>query len=231
VAAGSRGTVAGNARARERARRGDGGPALEITSRKPQPDEGADSSKDTDGHGDIFALAWQPDREIDRREWILVGQRLASFTRCSQWWIGDWIRYGSTTWGEKYADAIRITGQDAGTLRNWAYVASRFPLSLRSDKLSWSHHVLIAPFATVSERKAWLERAERDRLTVEDLRIELGAARRAAAQQEEGEEPAGAATDADPGAMCCPNCGYAIPSARVRRPPVALTAAALPSTA
>ena len=37
-------------------------------------------------------------------------------------------------------EASRITGLDAKTLRNIAYVAARFDLSRRRDKLTWTLH-------------------------------------------------------------------------------------------
>ena len=55
-----------------------------------------------------------------------------------------------------------------------AWVAAQFDLSLRSDKLSWSHHVLLAPLDPEDQRH-WIERAEGERLSVADLRLELRA--------------------------------------------------------
>jgi len=199
-----------------------GGAMSTALATRPGPKDasrdGGDAPRASTGAGgETLPLAWVPAHELDHRQWLIAGRKLARFTRCSQWWIGDWIRYGSAKWGEKYAEAIRVTGYDDGTLRNWAYVTSRFPLSLRSDKLSWSHHVLIAPLATIGERRAWLERVVHDKLTVEDLRIELRAARRAA----EGQATAGG-VPCEPAvevaaAVSCPNCGFAIPAARLQQ--------------
>jgi hypothetical protein len=35
------------------------------------------------------------------------------------------VRYGTARWGEKYAEAARVTGYDVASLRNMAWVASR----------------------------------------------------------------------------------------------------------
>jgi hypothetical protein len=152
---------------------------------------------------DISATAWVPRSDLDRRQWAATGRRLGTIGRGSQWWIGDWLRYGTAKWGEKYVEAARITGYDVATLRNIAWVASQFEVSLRSDELSWSHHVLLAPLE-FDEKRNWLERAARDRLTVSDLRAEL----RAAKSLPEGAGPSGgsAATGAD--AVVCPRCGH-----------------------
>jgi hypothetical protein len=153
-------------------------------------------------------VAWLPQGEIAVDDWVTAGRRFGAVARCSQWWIGDWIRYGNAQWGEKYSDAARITGYDVGSLRNMAWVASQFELSLRSDKLSWSHHALLAPLDE-EEKRLWIERAIEDRLSVSDLRVELRAY-----QREHREDPgadgdaAGAAAPrpADP-AVTCPHCG------------------------
>lgn len=99
-------------------------------------------------------------------------------TRCSQWWIGDWVRYGNGRWGEKYKEASKITGYDVQSLRNMAYVAGRVEVSRRRYKLTWSHHAEVSSLDP-SGQDRWLELAEAERMSVADLRIELRAARRA----------------------------------------------------
>jgi hypothetical protein len=149
-----------------------------------------------------------PQGELEHGEWIAAGRRLGAIGRCSQWWIGDWIRYGNSKWGEKYAEAARVTGYDVASLRNMAWVAARFDLSLRSDTLTWSHHVLLAPLEA-DEQRRWLERANQERLSVADLRIELRSRR-------EGEPPAAAEEApaeggaAEVGVTVCPQCGHKI---------------------
>ncbi|HKT84229.1 MAG TPA: hypothetical protein VJQ84_10375 [Solirubrobacterales bacterium] len=154
----------------------------------------------------ISKVAWIPPEDLGQAEWLSSGRRLGTIGRCSQWWIGDWIRYGNARWGEKYTEAARVTGYDVASLRNMAWVAAQFDLSLRSDKLSWSHHVLLAPLAAEDQRR-WIERAEEQRLSVADLRLEL----RASGYGREGEK----AVAADEGeaareAEVCPHCGHAL---------------------
>ncbi len=151
----------------------------------------------------ISRVAWVPQGDLDQGEWLATGRRLGAIGRCSQWWIGDWIRYGNSRWGEKYVEAARVTGYDVASLRNMAWVAAQFDLSLRSDKLTWSHHVLLAPLEE-DEQRHWIGRGIEARLSVADLRLELRArghgARRgkgAASDQSEGR-----------GADICPHCGH-----------------------
>lgn len=161
--------------------------------------------------GALSKVAWTPHSEIGQAEWLATGRRLGAIGRCSQWWIGDWIRYGTSRWGEKYAEAARVTGYDVASLRNMAWVASRFDASLRNDKLTWSHHVLLAPLEPEMQRY-WLERAVDKRLSVADLRLELRALREAdgtaPATGTAREVTAGAHGKADP--TVCPHCGHTL---------------------
>jgi hypothetical protein len=158
--------------------------------------------------GELSKIAWIPQENLGHSEWLATGRRLGTIGRCSQWWIGDWVRYGTTQWGEKYVEAARVTGYDVASLRNMAWVASRFDLSLRNDKLTWSHHVLLAPLDLEAQRD-WLERASEERLSVADLRLELRAAR------DGGEKPsrsAKAGAEDQSELAVCPHCGHTLPS-------------------
>lgn len=152
------------------------------------------------GHGDapaISSVAWQPTAELNAQEWVALGHRLGMISRASQWWIGDWIHYGTSRWGEKYALAARITGYDVASLRNMAWVAARFDPSLRSDKLTWSHHALLAPLNR-EEKEYWLNLAVENCLSVSDLRLELRASKKSSH----------AGKRLKPPELICPECGH-----------------------
>lgn len=159
----------------------------------------------------LSKIAWAPEGDLDHSDWLAAGRRLGAIGRCSQWWIGDWIRYGTGRWGEKYAEAARITGYDVASLRNMAWVASRFDLSLRNEKLTWSHHVLLAPLEPEEQRR-WLHRASEKRLSVADLRLELRALRKGEAMKSSGDAVAPGAGRND--LTVCPHCGHQLGSAR-----------------
>lgn len=125
----------------------------------------------------VDAVAWTPTQDLQLPQWTEVGRRLGTMGRCSQWWLGDWVRYGVSKWGEKYKAAARITGYDGHSLRNMAYVASRFDLSRRRDKLSFSHHAEVSALPP-AEQDSWLALAGDRKLSVGDLRVELRAAGR-----------------------------------------------------
>jgi hypothetical protein len=157
--------------------------------------------------GGLTKIAWVPQGDLNHSDWLATGRRLGAIGRCSQWWIGDWLRYGTSRWGEKYAEAARVTGYDVASLRNMAWVASRFNSSLRSDELTWSHHVLLAPLKPDEQRK-WLHRASEERLSVADLRLELRALR------DRGRRPSDDAAGVEQrgDVAVCPQCGQALRS-------------------
>jgi hypothetical protein len=154
-------------------------------------------------------VAWVPDQDLEHPEWVAVGVQFGTMSRVSNWWIGDWIEYGTAKWGEKYAEASRITGYDIKSLRNIAYVARQVDLSRRRDKLRWSHHAEVAGLEP-QEQDRWLDRCLADRFSVADLRIELRGSQRSTKtaadddcvpDQSDGQAPS----------MVCPHCGKAIP--------------------
>jgi hypothetical protein len=157
----------------------------------------------------LARVAWTPKSDLDYRGWVAAGHRLGAIGRGSQWWIGDWIRYGASRWGEKYAEAARITGYDPHTLRNMAYVASRFDLSLRRDNLTWSHHALLVSLDH-REQNYWLDRAGHDRLSVADLRCELRATHGSHKRADRTPSSHSHGLVA-PVRITCPNCGHVVP--------------------
>jgi hypothetical protein len=154
-------------------------------------------------------VAWIPAGEIDYREWASVGRRLGGIGRCSQWWIGDWVRYGSARWGERYAVAARITGYDAHSLRNMVWISSRFGPSRRRDNLTWSHHASVATLEPDAQDE-WLDRAVVERLSVSDLRIELRSIRESDTGDSKSADALEPPETAGPIFITCPQCGLEI---------------------
>jgi hypothetical protein len=155
-------------------------------------------------------IAWKPPDGLDRGAWISAGVRLGGLSRSSNWWVGDWLRYGTEKWGEKYVTAAKITGYDPHTLENMVYVASRFEISLRRENLSWSHHFLVAALDR-EQQDYWLDLATKESLSVSDLRLELRSAQRRCSPpvdldcRREGESN-------ETIAAICPRCGFELMS-------------------
>jgi hypothetical protein len=161
------------------------------------------------GHRPVkLRLAWIPASDLGHPGWVQAGQQLGAMSRVSNWWVGDWLRYGAARWGERYVEAARITGFDVKTLRNIAYVSRRFDLSRRRDQLHWSHHAEVAGLER-QQQDRWLDRAIADRLSVSDLRIELrGAYRSCRLTAAEESEPCKSEDQAP--TIICPHCGRTV---------------------
>jgi len=163
------------------------------------------------GRGTRPAVVWRPKRELARHEWLVVGRRLGGISRCNQWWLGDWVRYGSEKWGEKYTQAAKITGYDPRSLANMASIAAAFDSSRRRDDLTWSHHVAVAALPE-QEQERWLDRAAAENLSVADLRTELRAAPKQGRRALSGEEAEASHREFErqehEPEILCPQCGY-----------------------
>jgi len=110
--------------------------------------------------------------------WRSTGLCLCELTSASAWWLGDWLVYGERTYGKRYEEALRLLPLSYQTMRNYAWVARRFPASRRRDRLSFQHHAEVAALPE-ADRDLWLQRAQRMRWTRNELRRQLAGARNA----------------------------------------------------
>jgi hypothetical protein len=108
--------------------------------------------------------------------WRSTGLCLCELTSASAWWLGDWLVYGERTYGKRYEEALRLLPLSYQTMRNYAWVARRFPASRRRDTLSFQHHAEVAALPE-ADRDLWLQRAERMRWTRKELRRQLAGVR------------------------------------------------------
>ncbi|APU21372.1 LmbU family transcriptional regulator [Actinoalloteichus sp. GBA129-24] len=107
-------------------------------------------------------------------KWVGMGSYLSNIMSGSSWCLGDWLLYGETKFSGRYRDAIELTSLDYQTLRNHAWVARRFPMSRRRDKLSFTHHAEVAALPQ-PEQGFWLLKAEEHGWSAKRLRREVRA--------------------------------------------------------
>ncbi|WP_053226378.1 LmbU family transcriptional regulator [Solirubrobacter soli] len=112
-------------------------------------------------------------------EWAELGCRLARISDGSAWALGDWIVFGQDTYGDRYRKALEATNVEYKTLRNYAWVARRFPSSRRRRALSLQHHAQVAALHE-AEQDLWLARSETLGWSRAELRRQMAAARREA---------------------------------------------------
>lgn len=107
-------------------------------------------------------------------QWHEAGKWLKYVEGAIQWWIGDWLNYGETRWGEMYTQALEETDYAKGTLRNQKYIADKIPPSRRNDKLHYSHHIEVASLEP-EQQIEMLDLAEQECLTARQLRQKVKA--------------------------------------------------------
>lgn len=92
-------------------------------------------------------------------DWLSLGRHLVVVADSSAWWLGDWLVYGQSNFPDRYERSMAETTLDYQTLRNYAWVARKFPPEERRERLSFQHHAEVAGLAE-PERRAWLDLAE-----------------------------------------------------------------------
>ncbi|MFG2229843.1 LmbU family transcriptional regulator [Streptomyces sp. NPDC048723] len=102
------------------------------------------------------SLSLPPDFPLN--EWKRLGKHLYLITDSSSWWLGDWLIFGQDTYPGRYRQAMEETLLEYKTLRNYAWIARRFPAAERHPEVSFQHHAEVASLEP-AERAMWLERA------------------------------------------------------------------------
>jgi len=125
-------------------------------------------------------------------EWQEAMQYINRCASGVMWWHGDMLNFGYATYGELASQEDGDgdeTRYDYKTLRIAKYVAGAVPLSMRMDKLSFTHHAIVAPLPP-SEQKKWLKQAADEGMSVAALRAATANAR-ATKELEERPLPSG----------------------------------------
>jgi predicted HicB family RNase H-like nuclease len=116
-------------------------------------------------------------RRLSFDKWLDIGMYLSAVTTSSAWCLGDWLAYGIESFSGRYRDALEQTSLDYQTLRNYVWVAKRFPRSRRRVALSFGHHAEVAALPE-PEQDFWLRKAEEFTWSVKQLRQEVRASLR-----------------------------------------------------
>jgi hypothetical protein len=123
-------------------------------------------------------------RQLPFDKWLSIGRHLCATASASAWCLGDWLIYGETRFTGRYREAIERSSLEYKTLRNYAWVARRFSLSRRRERLSFAHHAEVAALPE-PEQDFWLHKAETLGWSRNDTRREVQASLR-----ERGQLPA-----------------------------------------
>lgn len=115
----------------------------------------------------------QIDSWVEYEEWEVVGRKLANAERAVQWWIGDWIRHGEKAYGEKYSQAIELSGLKKQTLMNYAFVSKAFKeTSRRREDVDFSTHAEVASLPEPDQDRILAKAAGDPLISSRDVRKE-----------------------------------------------------------
>jgi hypothetical protein len=129
-------------------------------------------------------------------EWVALADGIGELVTSIAFIVGDWLVYGQNLFGKdgypdkkvdhpSYQLAIKATRLDLSTLQNYAYVSRSIPYSVRSERLSWEHHRLLAKLPD-AEMQGWIKTCEAEedagrRMSTRRLRKSLALGRVATA--------------------------------------------------
>jgi hypothetical protein len=106
---------------------------------------------------------------ISYHEWKQAGRRLARIVDSSSWCLGDWIVFGESRYTDRYRQVMEEVGLDYKTLRNYVWVARKFPLGRRREGLSLQHHAEVAALPAAAQDD-WLSTAAEQGWSRNELR-------------------------------------------------------------
>jgi hypothetical protein len=101
-----------------------------------------------------------------------------------KWWIGDLLIFGESRYGERYAQVLSMPQMNEHKVRDYIYVCSRVARSRRNEKLSFSHHRVVAPLEPMDQERLLRDAASEDWPVVQlrEAKANLEALRRAQEQ-------------------------------------------------
>jgi len=140
----------------------------------------------------VSRIGLQISDKLSVEEWQELATSIGEAASSIAFIVGDWLVYGQSLFGTdgdpdrkvdhpSYQLALKATGLDLSTLQNYAYVSRNVPYSLRSERLSWEHHRLMAKLPD-GDMQDWIEAcvAEEDagrRMSTRRLRKSLNLGR------------------------------------------------------
>lgn len=113
-------------------------------------------------------------------QWQRLGAQLAELAGSTQWLLGDWFAYGQAEYhglegyqrvkDGVYAKMAAITGLSIQRLSNAKWICSAVHFSRRREKLTPTHAEEIVGRSAAGQHDYWIDRVEKEDLTVKQLR-------------------------------------------------------------
>ena len=104
-----------------------------------------------------------------------IGGTLRTINESGLWWWGDYLNFFELRRGISYAEAAKDTGYEEQTLRVAKMVCEKFPLLIRINNLSFTHHREAITICQGDVKKAlkYLKQAEAEKWSISDLRAAI----------------------------------------------------------
>jgi len=102
-------------------------------------------------------------------QWQECGEFIKKSNGAVHYWIGDWLNYGETHYGETYTQAIDATSFDYQTVANDKWVTNKIEFSLRGENLDIGHAKIIASLPR-EEMVFWATEINKEPITIKDLK-------------------------------------------------------------
>lgn len=105
-----------------------------------------------------------------------LGAFLGAVKRRTSWYIGDWLNFCESVYGEEFAQAAEATGLSEQTLLNYKFVCAQVAPDRRQPGVSFGCHALVARLDP-REQNAWLKQAAKKGWGEKELRAAMAAKR------------------------------------------------------
>jgi hypothetical protein len=102
-------------------------------------------------------------------DWLGVVEWVKRCDMAVQFWAGDLVNHGENLFNESASQ-----GFDRETWRRWGWVCSKVSPDIRRKALSFTHHEAVARLEP-REQRHWLDRAEREGWSANELKRQLKA--------------------------------------------------------
>jgi hypothetical protein len=112
------------------------------------------------------------DPDFPWEKWVAIGGFFGELRSRLSFYIGDWILFGDRMYGERYAQAIDVTGLSEGAIANKVSTCRNVAGSRRRETLSFGHHTEVSKLEP-AEQAQWLEHADANRWNRATLRVKL----------------------------------------------------------
>jgi hypothetical protein len=116
--------------------------------------------------------------DISEVEWLALMQRMRGLDSGVAWAVGALINHAAGKWGQTYEELVELTGYKYQTLADYAWLDGKIPFSIRIEKLSPSHHRVVAGLPTDEEKRYWLEQAAEGNWSIAEFKQQLSDAKR-----------------------------------------------------